>query len=86
MTTLVGRLGVVGRFPCRHPGVFIVMNIVSGHMCVYIYIYIYIGRGDDTVGKPRRAQIPQFELFELKISQFDLFELVLSLKSAKQII
>ena len=24
-----------------------------------------VGRGDDTVGKPHRAQISQFELFEL---------------------
>ena len=44
---------------------------------MYIYIYIYIhaytpetcmailGRGDDTVGSPHRAQISRFELFEL---------------------
>ena len=25
-----------------------------------------VGRGDDTVGNPQRAQISQFELFELK--------------------
>ena len=44
-------------------------------MCVYVYTYIYIyiyiylspgfGRGDDTDGNPHRAQISQFELFEL---------------------
>ena len=48
-------------------------------MCIHIYIYIYIymstetstgqsplfGRGEDTVGNPHRAQIYQFELFEL---------------------
>ena len=47
---------------------------------IYIYIYIHThgraaseslpqrpmcGRGDDTVGKPHRARISQFELFEL---------------------
>ena len=52
-------------------------------VCVYIYIYIYmyergarlkLGREDDTVGNPHRAQI----------SQFELFELILLLKSDKQ--
>ena len=28
-------------------------------------IMLFLGRGDDTVGSPRRAQIYRFELFEL---------------------
>ena len=51
------------------------------YVYIYIYIYIYIhntyicfryflmlhrfGRGDDEVGNPYRAQIFQFELFEV---------------------
>ena len=31
----------------------------------FLYLYTNVGRGDDTVGNPRRAQICQFELFEL---------------------
>ena len=34
-------------------------------LSIYIYIYIYTHTYDDTVGNPRRAQICQFELFEL---------------------
>ena len=39
-------------------------------MYVFVYSYIYgqgIGRGDDSVGNAHRAQISQFELFELKL-------------------
>ena len=51
------------------------------HIHIYIYIHTptymverdrrslgasNVGRGDDTVGNPLRAQISQFELFELK--------------------
>ena len=53
-------------------------------ICLYIYIYmiggqrvaylLVLGRGDDAVGNPRRAQV----------SQFQLFELILLLRSAKQ--
>ena len=32
------------------------------------------GRGDDAVGSPHQAQIPQFELFELKF--FELYPLI----------
>ena len=51
------------------------------YIYIYIYIYTYVradvhaharirvrpvfGTGDDTVGNPHRAQISQFELFEL---------------------
>ena len=34
----------------------------------YTILWPGIGRGDDTVGNPRRAQIYQFELFELILS------------------
>ena len=48
--------------------------MVSYTIVIHIYIYRYvvvsydkatIGRGDDTVGNPHRAQICQSELFEL---------------------
>ena len=46
-------------------------------LSLYIYIYSRIGRGDDTVGSPHRAQISQFELFGLKVlnSSFSSFPL-----------
>ena len=39
-------------------------------MCTQVNAYkqqrhVLLGRGDDTVGSPRRAHISQFELFEL---------------------
>ena len=36
-----------------------------------------LGRGGDAVGSPRRAQIVQFELFELKFLNSVFFEIVL---------
>ena len=44
-----------------------------------------LGRGDDTVGDPRRAQISRFEfLFRAQIYEFDIFELILSSKLDQQ--
>ena len=37
-------------------------------MLLFYIIRVTTGRGEDTVGNPRRAQIVQFELFELILS------------------
>ena len=39
---------------------------------MYVCMYVSLGRGDDTVGNPHRAQISRFRLFELVLSsKFD---------------
>ena len=80
--------------------VYCTIIIILISSCVIIAIFLlYQGgrhaseRGDDTVGNPNRAQVSQFELFELKflnsafraqISQFELFELILLSKLYKK--
>ena len=45
---------------------------------IIIHMQTYIGRGDDTVGIPHRAQVYQFELFERKFfnSAFRAYPLI----------
>ena len=46
----------------------IIVAISIATITVSITIAVLFGRGDDTVGNPHRAQISQFELFELLLS------------------
>ena len=42
------------------------------------------GRGHDTVGNPHRAQMYKFEIFRAQIVQFELFELIFLFELDKQ--
>ena len=42
------------------------VGVGGSHVIDHVsYVIETLGRGDDTVGNPHRAQISQFELFEL---------------------